>query len=154
MENKYQEWFDKYDDGKLDNKLNLAKYLWDEYKYRHEHCWNLTFKFTLSVVTLGIIPYIKSEKFAVPDLIIRIIPPLLSIALSLLGRKQLKRELEILDHIRSLYRPLQDTITIPFVNNKPSTFTRFILRYLLCLILAAMLNFILIIVIWVLQQFK
>ncbi len=147
MGSKYENWFANADDGTLDSKLKLAAYLWHEYKYRHEHCWNLTFKFTLTVVSLGSIPYVNKEVVEIVPYL-AIISPLLSIAFSLLSYKQLNKELEILDHVKSLYRSLQDAITFSFHRDNTSTFKIFVLRYIQCLVAAAILNFILVIIVW------
>lgn len=139
MDKRYQNWFEHIDANTIDNNLKLSGYLWDEYKYRHEHCWNLTFKFTLSVVALGIIPYIKTEIVETVDYW-TVIPPLLSIIFSVLGFIQLRRELRLLDHIRNLYRSLQDSITFPFHKGNKGSFRISILIYASFLIAAAILN--------------
>lgn len=43
--------------------LEKAKYLWGEYQYRHEHCWNTVFKLTAAVALLSIIPYTETTVF-------------------------------------------------------------------------------------------
>ncbi|HXD11604.1 MAG TPA: hypothetical protein VN653_16180 [Anaerolineales bacterium] len=42
-----------------DIDLDEAKFLWDEYRYRHDLCWRLIFQITTAVVAILIVPYIQ-----------------------------------------------------------------------------------------------
>ena len=42
------------------DKQRLA-HLWEEYTYRHELCWRLTFRLTVAITTLSVIPYVKRD---------------------------------------------------------------------------------------------
>jgi hypothetical protein len=43
------------------NDLDGAKFLWEEYKYRHEHCWKVVIQITTALIILSIIPYTQKE---------------------------------------------------------------------------------------------
>jgi hypothetical protein len=43
-------------------KLELAKYLWEEYRYRHDLIWRLLFRVTAVAALLSIVPFTISEK--------------------------------------------------------------------------------------------
>jgi hypothetical protein len=42
-------------------QLEDAQFIWDEYKYRHQHIWKLIFQITTAVIAVSIVPYISSE---------------------------------------------------------------------------------------------
>ena len=63
-----------------DVQLAEAKFLWDEYRYRHELCWKLIFQITIAVVGILIIPCIRPEPTK-PVGIWTAAPPSLSIML-------------------------------------------------------------------------
>jgi hypothetical protein len=48
---------------KSEVELNLerAKILLDEWKARHQHCWNSLQRYGLAAVTVSVIPYLRSE---------------------------------------------------------------------------------------------
>jgi hypothetical protein len=35
--------------------------IWEEYKHRHDLCWNLIFRLTYVVVIISVVPYIKPD---------------------------------------------------------------------------------------------
>jgi len=41
--------------------LEKAKFLWEEYRYRHELCWKLIFQTTAAVVIILIIPFTQTD---------------------------------------------------------------------------------------------
>ena len=148
MEKTYQNWFEKQFQENLDDQIKFATHLWDEYKYRHELCWNLTFKLTITILTLGVIPYTNIEVVKAIGYWI-LVAPLLSIIYGVLGSRKLKGELRILEHIRKLYRSLQDEMTVRFYKNRRSSFQSFILRYIYFLIACASINLIFITFFWI-----
>ena len=43
--------------GQAKSRVEVAQYLWDEYKYRHDLIWRLLFKVTAVATTLSIAPF-------------------------------------------------------------------------------------------------
>jgi hypothetical protein len=127
----------------LADRLGLAKNLWSEYQYRHDLVWNLVFRLTTVVVVLAIIPY---TQVAVIDRIGEwiVAPPVLGVVLAIVGSVRVDSELRQLDHIRDLYRALQDNLFYTFYGGKQSTFTRHVRIYFLFLTLFAAINTLLI----------
>ncbi len=41
--------------------LSQAELVWDEYKYRHTHCWKVVFQLTAAVVFLSAVPYVDPK---------------------------------------------------------------------------------------------
>lgn len=144
----YTEWIEKLPDD-LANQINLATHLWDEYKYRHDLCWNLTFKLTIVIVTLSTIPYVNTE---IVIFVCRwiIIAPILGVCYGVMGFFKLRGELKLLNHIRNLYRRLQNKMTIVFheVDNK-SGFSLYVSTYIFILNLLAIINVVLILFVWI-----
>jgi len=116
----------------LDRRLELAKYLWNEYQYRHDLVWKLVFRLTAAVVVLGIIPYTQDKVVNAIHWGI-LVPPILGVILALVWSLRVKCELRHLDHIRDLYRPLQDSLFYKFHEGEgaKSTFSKHI-RFYLC----------------------
>ena len=127
-------------------KLEEAKFLWDEYRYRHELCWKLIFQITTAVVAILIIPYIK------PDItksvgIWMVALPFLAIILVVFSMSRLKRELEVLDKIRTAHRERQGKIHhIAWTSD--GHFTRDVILYLIGLALVGIADMIALIYIW------
>jgi hypothetical protein len=44
-----------------DTSLEFAKYLWEEYRYRHDLIWRLLFRLTAVAVLLSIVPFTISD---------------------------------------------------------------------------------------------
>ena len=49
-------------EGDQDTSLELAKYLWEEYRYRHDLIWRLLFRVTAVAALLSIVPFTISER--------------------------------------------------------------------------------------------
>lgn len=47
----------------MEEKLEFAKQLWDEWKYRHENYWKLLYRYLLAIAVLVTIPFVKPEIF-------------------------------------------------------------------------------------------
>jgi hypothetical protein len=123
----------------LSDKLGLAGHLWNEYQYRHDLVWNLVFRLTTAVVVLAIIPY---TQVAVIDRIgwWILAPPFLGGVLAAVGSIRVDRELRQLDHIRDLYRAIQDSLFYTYHGGKQSTFSKHVRIYLIVIALFAMFN--------------
>lgn len=124
------------------DELEFAKLTWEEYKYRHEFCWNLMSRITLITTTLSILPYLDKD-FTEKAKALVIFTPLIGILFAILGSLRLHRELKLLDRIRGLYRKFQNTLVIPELKIK-STFTLEAMIYILLLTSLSIFNFILV----------
>jgi hypothetical protein len=67
-------------------------------------------------------------------------PPILGVGLAVFGLLRVDRELRQLNHVRNLYRPLQDSLFYDFHKGKTSWFGAFVRTYIIVLILLAALN--------------
>jgi hypothetical protein len=138
------------DNTTLTNKVcpEVAKLLWDEYKYRHEHCWNITFKVTTAVVILAIIPYTQVQ---ITERVGRwlVILPIVGVALTVLGIIRLYREMKILGKLRERHRAINYPSFGMEYQNEGSHFTRDILMYLACLLILQIINVILLLSLWI-----
>jgi hypothetical protein len=47
----------------MDEKLEFAKQLLDEWKYRHENFWKIVYRYLLAIAGLATIPFVKPEIF-------------------------------------------------------------------------------------------
>jgi hypothetical protein len=112
--------------------LEVTDLLWDEYKYRHEHCWKVVFQITAALVVLSVIPYTEKEVVLVLGRGI-IAMPLLALALIVFSFLIMWRELALFTKIKKAYRDLQERLNIVTHKQEDSWFTRFVLIYLFCL---------------------
>jgi hypothetical protein len=113
----------------LDRRLELAKYLWNEYQYRHDLVWKLVFRLTAAVVVLGIIPYTQDKLLNAIHWWI-LVPPILGVILAVVWSLRIKSELGHLDYIRGLYMPLQDSLFYKAHKGTERAFSIEILSYL------------------------
>jgi hypothetical protein len=132
----------------LDGKLRRAEHLWNEYQYRHDLVWNLVFRLTAAVVVLAIIPY--TQETVMNEIGIWILaPPILGVGLAIFGWLRVHHELILLNHIRNLYRPLQDSLFYDFHGDKKSWFGAYVRAYLGFLIVLALINILFISTCWI-----
>jgi hypothetical protein len=129
-------------DMRNEEKLKRADHLWTEYQHRHTLVWSLVFRLTTAVVVLAVIPY--TQVMVMNRIGVWILaPPIIGVVLGVVGFFRLKRELELFDHIRDLYRPLQDSLFPEFPEfhgDKKSRFKIWILVYIGLLTLLAAFN--------------
>jgi hypothetical protein len=129
-----------------DLKLERAKFLWDEYRYRHELCWKLIFQITTAVVIILIIPYIKVDiAKSIGKAIVSL--PILAIALSGFSISRLSRELDILDKIRSKHREHHKNL-FHIKYKGGSNFSRDVKLYLWGLALISVVDIVAIVCVW------
>ena len=69
-------------------------YLWDQYRYRHELCWNAIYKITAAVIGLGALPYIKDEVMKNLGHWV-LVPPIVATALAAMGIFVVNNELRL-----------------------------------------------------------
>ena len=88
--------------------LQNAKYLWEEYSYRHDMVWRLVFRVTAVSTALLIAPFLVDKR--TQDMLgwWLIFLPILAVAVILLGFFALPSELQLLDKVRTAYRCEQD----------------------------------------------
>ena len=81
-----------------------AKLLWDEYKYRHEHCWTTLFRLTAAAVALGLAPYIGDRDVvcSVGQWLLAL--PGLALGLIFVGMLRMHGELRLLRQIKDCFR--------------------------------------------------
>jgi hypothetical protein len=96
------------EDGKEQQALQVASYLWEEYRYRHDLVWQLVFRVTAVATLLLIAPFLANE--SVRKVVGRwlLFLPGLAIAVIAIGYYVLQCELRILKKIRDAYRVAQD----------------------------------------------
>lgn len=132
----YKKWETATEDMNPARLLNQAQHLWTEYEYRHDLSWSLLFRFTTAIVAVSVLPYTISYRPSEFVLVFRILvvgSPAIAVALSILGIRRIKKEIELLGHLRSLYRPVQDHLTVPYFVHRRSTFSRDVQRYITAL---------------------
>jgi len=86
----------------------IATYLWDEYRYRHDLVWQLVFRVTAVATALLIAPFLASGSVRA---ILReglLFLPGLAILVILIGYYVLACELRLLKKIRDAYREVQN----------------------------------------------
>lgn len=89
--------------------LDVLSYLWHQYEYRHEMCWRAAYKVTFAVVTMAIVPYVKSD-------LIRLlgcgalVPPFIAICLAILGYMFANNELRLFGETKVAYYGMQDRL--------------------------------------------
>ncbi len=117
---------------------NNPELIWDEYKYRHTHCWKIVFQLTAAVVLLSIVPYIRPEiaKVLGPKILLS---NLIAIVLSIVGFFTMWSELKLFKKIKKKHRKLQEETTEIKHSNK-SFFEPLIIFYLSVLITLVALN--------------
>jgi hypothetical protein len=92
-------------------RLERTKYLWEEYKYRHDLIWQRTFTFTTAIVLISIIPYLQEDVARLLEEWI-IIAPILAVVLAGFGLLVMLNELYIFSKIKNKYRRQQNLIFI------------------------------------------
>ena len=128
--------------------LEKAKLIWDEYKYRHEHCWKLIFQLTAAVVAVSVIPFTndeiaKSLRYWIVAL------PALGFALILFSLPRMRNELDLLDMIRQRHRELQTDLHNINHKKRHSTFSRDVKLYLIALALVSVIDILAIVFVWI-----
>jgi hypothetical protein len=121
-----------------------ANHLWDQYKYRHEHCWKLLFQVTAAAVIISIVPFTHID---LPNYIINFLP-LLAVGLIAFSMIRLNIELRLWQAVRREHLKLQTVcfhITVEIKEKelwrpKKDNFRRDVLIYLSILEALALTN--------------
>ena len=119
--------------------LAKANLLWDEYKYRHQHCWKVVFQITIALVVISVIPYTQKEVVRVLQRGIMALP-VLALGLVLFSIVIMWRELALLSKVKIAYRHLQGQMNIVTHPSRPSWFSFFVLSYMTGLFIAGWFN--------------
>jgi hypothetical protein len=118
---------------------DAAALIWDEYKYRHEHCWKTIFKLTSAAVILGVIPYLDT-KLPKEFWYWLLAPPVLAVALIGFGMLRMVKELSLLRDVKSLHRERQRRLYRFHNDGRPATFDKHVWWYLGILLFLATVN--------------
>ncbi len=131
--------------------LEQCKYLWDEYKYRHDLIWQRIFRFTTAVVLISIIPYVQQDiAHRLGNWIL--IAPLLASILAGFVLLVMWNELELFGKIKHAYRRQQNKLLDDDLKHdldKKSYFDRFVLFYLGSLVVLSFANGLIAWLIWI-----
>jgi len=112
--------------------LEYCKYLWEEYRYRHDLVWQRIFRFTTAVVLISIIPYVQPKIAGLLGPWI-LIAPLLATILAGFVLVVMQNELKLLERIKKAYRRQQNKLLDDDLQHdldKKSYFSRYVLLYL------------------------
>lgn len=128
--------------------IESAKLIWDEYKYRHEHCWKLIFQITIAVVIISIIPYSQvhvGERLKEWILIL----PSVGFALTMFGLARLNGEMKILDQLRVRHREVQKELQGIEHGKEVGLFSRHVHWYLGFMLILEVINAVVLICLWI-----
>jgi hypothetical protein len=90
-------------------QANDASLIWDEYKYRHEHCWATIYRLTGAAVVLGLVPYVATSS-AWPLRYWLLAPPFLAISLIVIAMLRMHSELYLLRQVKERHRNHQEKL--------------------------------------------
>lgn len=138
-----------------DPKLEPLRYLWDEYRYRHELCWSAVYKVTAAVVALGIVPYAGNHLADRLDWYL-LLPPLLGTIFAVFSFRLIRAEFSIWHPIKATYSNLQRQYCLTLVHDNcerkslnkdfdkaeacKNQFGRRVTEFLVCLIVLSTAN--------------
>ncbi len=133
------------------NELETCKYLWEEFKYRHDLIWQRIFLLTTAVVILSIIPYVQRD-IAVLLRYWIILAPILAVGLTIFSFVVFENELELFDRISKAYWRAQNHLLprdLRHDPNKKAPFPRFVKAYIVFLGLLSIVNLGITLCIWI-----
>jgi hypothetical protein len=139
-------------------------YLWTQYKYRHELCWQAIYKITVAVILLGIVPYIMNRY--VSDELMKLVrgwlwvPPVLAMCLAAFGILVVNNELRLfaatkLAHYRLENQLLGSLFRSPFYeeltdrNARWTLFDWYAYALVIALFLLSVGNFLFVLIWWI-----
>ena len=121
-------------------KQDIVDWIWDEYKYRHQHIWKTVFSLTGAVVLLSVIPYLYPRVTCVLGIGTGV-TLIISIGLWLFGTSRISRELRRFNDVKGLYREYQYEKYKEYgFENSMGTFSRDVMLYLIGLGIISFLN--------------
>ena len=132
------------------DELALAKFFWEEYKYRHDLIWQRILLSTTAIVVMSTIPYLqKGVALVLKDWIL--IAPGLALSLDVFMLLVMRNELDLFWKIKEAYRRYQNSLLdkdLQHSLNKVSDFKMFVLAYYVSLGLLAIGNSLIIYLVW------
>lgn len=141
--------------------LEDAKFMWDEYKYRHEHIWKLIFQITTAVIAVSIVPYISGDSIIKTLKWFISVLPFIGAGIIVFGWSRLSKEICAMDELKKRHRAFQnvkyhiDHYTNDKKNKTPedfmkrkSSFSFHVELYLGSLLVLCVLNIFVIIFVW------
>ena len=151
-------------DNTNNKALELVKYFWDEYKYRHGMCWQALFKIFTAVIILGVLPYTTKPELSRSLGFIMMIPPVIGTCLAVFGYKVISNELRLFAQSKILFHELRTRLVSPldlsedaknnqdvitsFKESKRTTFDKYVKLLVIALILASVTNTLFILFRW------
>ena len=122
--------------------LVYCQYLWEEYKYRHDHIWQRIFRFTSAVVLISIVPYVQMKIARTLGCWI-LLAPLLATILAGFVFVVMRNELKIFEKIKTAYRRQQNNLLDDDLKhdlNEKSNFNDQVMLYLGSLVFLSLAN--------------
>ena len=145
-------------------KLEEVNYLWGEYQYRHQLCWNTVLKISLAVLTLVAIPYVHDDLTAELGYWM-LLPTGLAVALAGFGIGVVANELALFAKIKLAYRTVQNRLLDRLLGNpelafhssevltststRQTPFDRYVTGFMWFLCLLTLVNAILLAAVWI-----
>lgn len=129
--------------------LEQCRYLWEEYKYRHDLIWQRTFTFTTAIVLVSIIPYLE-QGIARQLKGWTLIAPSLAFLLASLGLLVMNNELGAIGKIKTEYRIHQNALLGHDLNDPTSTgtFRYYVTAYFISLLVLTIVNMFVVNQVW------
>ena len=133
-----------------------AQFIWDEYKYRHEHIWKLIFQITTAVIAVSIVPYISNENIIKTLGWFIISLPCVGAILVVFGWLRLSKEMYAMGELKKRHRAYHElNYGINYYPGRKkntkhkSSFFLHVQIYLGSLLVLSILNIIIILWLWV-----
>jgi hypothetical protein len=123
----------------LDSECSWDRYnaVWDEYKYRHDLIWRVTFQVTSAAVIIGVSPYLSVKvTVALGWWVLGV--PILALGLVGVAFFVIADEIALFEKIKAEYRCLQKECFD--IEHKTSRFELFVRLYLGALFVLGVLN--------------
>ena len=138
------------------NSLADAQFIWDEYKYRHEHIWKLIFQITTAVIAVSIVPYISNEAIVKTLRWFIVALPAIGAILVVFGWARLSKEMYAMGELKKRHRAYHETTYgIDYYPGRKkntkhkSSFFLHVEIYLGSLLVLSILNIIILLWLWV-----
>jgi hypothetical protein len=131
-------------------RLERCKFLWDEYKYRHDLIWQRVFRFTTAIVLISVIPYVQEDIARIFGPWI-ITAPLLASLLALFVLPVMCYELCLFNKIKKEYEEQQNRYLGKKLKDpgKVSLFEWFVMVYFVLLLALSIVNSGIALLVWI-----
>lgn len=101
-------------------RLELLKYTWDEYKYRHGLCWAAVYKVSAAVIALAMAPYLKPLVTKAVGCTMLVLP-FLGTGLALYGIVVLRNELGLFAETKMAHQDIRNKLLLPHLEASSKT---------------------------------